>query len=153
MTASSDVTVHSPESHQTIPLNPLNIARQLWRQRQLLRQLTRRAVQQRFRGSVLGVLWAILNPILILLVYTFVFSIIMKVQWMGEGSHFIFAMNLYCGLIVFGIFSESVGTASGQVISNPSYVKKIVFPLEILPLASMGASIFFNLCSLVLLLV
>jgi len=102
---------------------------------------------------VLGLLWAILNPIFMLLVYTFVFSIILKVTWPGQTSHFVFAMNLYCGLIVYGIFSESVGSASTQVVSNPSYVKKIVFPLELLPLASMGASIFFNVVSLAILMV
>ncbi len=152
MTSSSDVVVRSPESHQSVSLNPWQIGRQLWRQRQLLRQLTNRAVQQRFRGSVLGLLWAILNPIFMLLIYTYVFGIILGVKWNGQGSHFVFAMNLYCGLIVYGIFSESVGSASTQVISNPSYVKKIVFPLEILPLASMGAAVVFNLFSLAILL-
>jgi lipopolysaccharide transport system permease protein len=148
----SDVVVHSAESHQSIPLNPWVIGRQLWQQRQLLRQLTNRTVQQRFRGSVLGLLWAILNPVFMLLVYTFVFGVILKVKWNGQGSHFVFAMNLYCGLIVYGIFSESVGTAATQVISNPSYVKKILFPLEILPLAALGGAIIFNLFSLAILL-
>jgi len=148
----SDIVVHTPESLQSVPLNPWRISALIWRQRQLLRQLTNRAVQQRFRGSVLGLLWAILNPVFMLLVYTYVFGIILNVRWNGEGGHFFFAMHLYCGLIVYGIFSESVGTASGQVISNPSYVKKIVFPLELLPLASMGASVIFNLFSLAILL-
>jgi lipopolysaccharide transport system permease protein len=152
MNSSSDVVVRSPESQQSVTLNPWQIFRQLWRQRQLLRQLTNRSVQQRFRGSVLGLLWAILNPIFMLLIYTYVFGIILGVRWNGQGSHFVFAMNLYCGLIVYGIFSESVGSASTQVISNPSYVKKIVFPLEILPLASMGAAVVFNLFSLSILL-
>ena len=148
MTLPTDVVVRHAESQETIPLNPWRIARQLWRQRQLLRQLTNRAIQQRFRGSALGLIWAILNPVFMLLVYTFVFGFIMRI-----GNGFAFSMNLYCGLIVFGIFSESVGSAATQVISNPSYVKKILFPLEILPVAAMGASIFFNLFSLAILLV
>lgn len=152
MSHSPDITIHTPESHHTIPLNPFRIAARLWAQRQLLRQLTNRSVQQRYRGSMLGLAWAILNPIFMLLVYTFVFGIILKVKWNGQGSHFFFAMNLYCGLIVYGIFSESVGSASIQVISNPSYVKKILFPLEILPLAGLGAAIIFNLFSLAILL-
>jgi len=152
MNSDSAVVVHSPESDQSVPLNPWRIVETIWRQRQLLRQLTNRAVQQRFRGSVLGLLWAILNPVFMLLIYTYVFGIILNVRWNGEGGHFFFAMNLYCGLIVYGIFSESVGTASGQVISNPSYVKKIVFPLELLPLASMGAAVIFNLFSVAILL-
>jgi lipopolysaccharide transport system permease protein len=152
ISASPDITIHTPDSHQAIPLNPFRIAAKIWTQRQLLRQLTSRAVQQRFRGSVLGLAWAILNPIFMLLIYTFVFGIILKVKWNGQGSHFFFAMNLYCGLIVYGIFSESVGQSSIQVTSNPSYVKKILFPLEILPLATLGAATVFNLFSLVILL-
>jgi lipopolysaccharide transport system permease protein len=153
MSVQNDVVVRSADSHQRVSLNPLRIVAELWQRRQLARQLTSRAVQQRFRGSVLGLLWAVLNPIFMLLVYTFVFSVIMKVRWNGQGSYFLFAINLYCGLIVYGIFSESVGGAATQVVSNASYVKKIIFPLEILPLATLGAGIFFNLFSLVLLLI
>jgi lipopolysaccharide transport system permease protein len=153
MNPSSDVVVHSPESRQSIPLNPWRICRQIWRHRQLLRQLTNRAVQQRFRGSALGLIWAMLNPIFMLLIYTLVFSVILTVKWNGQGSSFVFAMNLFCGLIVYGIFAESVGAASMQVLSNPSYVKKILFPLEILPLAGLGAAIVFNLFGLAILLV
>jgi lipopolysaccharide transport system permease protein len=152
MSAPSDVIIHAPETQQSITLNPFKICASLWRQRQLLRQLISRAVQQRFRGSALGILWAILNPILMLLIYTFVFGVILKVRWNGQGSTFFFAMNLYCGLIIYGIFSESVGGASGQILANPSYVKKIVFPLETLPIAMLGASFIFNLFSLVILL-
>ena len=152
MSVSTNVVIHSAETHEAVPLNPIKICARIWAQRQLLRQLTNRAVQMRFRGSVLGLLWAILNPIFMLLVYTFVFSVIMKIRWNGQGSTFFFAMNLYCGLIVYGIFAESVGSASIQILSNPSYVKKIVFPLEILPLAGLAASVFFNLFGLVILL-
>ncbi len=152
MSLSTNVVIHSAETHDAVPLNPIKICARIWAQRQLLRQLTNRAVQMRFRGSVLGLLWAILNPIFMLLVYTFVFSVIMKIRWNGQGSTFFFAMNLYCGLIVYGIFAESVGSASIQILTNPSYVKKIVFPLEILPLAGLAASVFFNLFGLVILL-
>jgi len=152
MSVSTNVVIHSAETHEAVPLNPIKICARIWAQRQLLRQLTNRAVQMRFRGSVLGLLWAILNPIFMLLVYTFVFSVIMKIRWNGQGSTFFFAMNLYCGLIVYGIFAESVGSASIQILTNPSYVKKIVFPLEILPLAGLAASVFFNLFGLVILL-
>jgi lipopolysaccharide transport system permease protein len=152
MSVSTNVVIHSAETHDAVPLSPIKICARIWAQRQLLRQLTNRAVQMRFRGSVLGLLWAILNPIFMLLVYTFVFSVIMKIHWNGQGNTFFFAMNLYCGLIVYGIFAESVGSASIQILSNPSYVKKIVFPLEILPLAGLAASVFFNLFGLVILL-
>jgi lipopolysaccharide transport system permease protein len=150
--STTDVVIHAPETQKSITLNPFTICSSLWRQRQLLRQLVSRAVQQRFRGSVLGLLWAILTPLLMLGVYTFVFVYIMQVKWNGQGSTFLFVMNLYCGLIVYGIFSESVGGASGQILANPSYVKKIIFPLEMLPIAMLGASLIFNFFSLVILL-
>jgi lipopolysaccharide transport system permease protein len=153
MTAASDVTIHAPETRQRVSLNPIAIAARFWQQRQLLRQLISRAVQARFRGSALGLLWAILNPILMLLVYTFVFGVILQGRWNGQGSTFFFAMNLYCGLIVYGIFSETVGSASTQILSNPSYVKKIIFPLETLPISVLGASLILNLFSLAILLI
>jgi lipopolysaccharide transport system permease protein len=154
MNPSSDVVIYSPQSHESIALSPWQIVRRLWRQRQLVRQLTNRAVQQRFRGSALGLLWAMLNPIFMLLVYSFVFSVVLRIRsWNGQGNSFLFSMNLFCGLIVYGIFSESVGAASLQILSNPSYVKKILFPLEILPLAGLAAAVVFNLFALVVLLV
>jgi lipopolysaccharide transport system permease protein len=152
MTA-SDVIIHAPETRQRVSINPITIVARLWQQRQLLRQLISRAVQARFRGSALGLLWAVLNPILMLLVYTLVFAIILQGRWEGQGSTFFFAMNIFCGLIVYGIFSETVGTASTQILSNPSYVKKIVFPLETLPISVLGASLILNLFSLAILLV
>ncbi|MGD0387367.1 MAG: ABC transporter permease [Tepidisphaeraceae bacterium] len=153
MNTSCDVVVHSAQTHESVPLNPWRICRRLWQQRQLLRQLTNRAVQARFRGSALGLFWGMLNPIFMLLVYIFVFSVVLRIRsWNGQGTSFVFAMNLFCGLIVYGIFAESVGAASMQVLSNPSYVKKILFPLEILPLAGLGAAIIFNLFGLVVLL-
>ena len=153
MIAPTDVVIHTPETQQRIDLNPITITARFWQQRQLLKQLIGRAVQQRFRGSALGLLWAILNPILMLLVYTFVFGVILKGHWEGNPSTFFFAMNLYCGLIVYGIFSESVGMPSTQILSNPSYVKKIVFPLEMLPISTLGASLVLNLFSLAILLI
>lgn len=113
-----------------------------WRNRKLIRQLVRRDFESRFRGSVLGVLWAILNPLLLLLVYTFVFSQVFKARWSVEiDSPAGFALVLFSGLIAFNIFSENFNAAPRMVLQNVSYIKKVVFPLEILPWVSLLTSL------------
>lgn len=115
---------------------------QLWQQRQLLRQLAWREVQSRYRGSWLGVLWSLLTPLLTLGLYTFVFSVVFESRWeAGKGTEIDFALNLFAGLIVFNLFAETVNAAPGLIINNPTYVKRVVFPLEMLPLARLLSSL------------
>ncbi len=117
-------------------------------------QLTRREVAGRYRGSMLGILWSLVNPVLMLAVYTFVFSVVFKTRWTegGDQSQISFAVTLFAGLIVFGIFSECVNRAPQLIVSQPNYVKKVVFPLEILPWVSLLAALFHAAISLVILL-
>jgi lipopolysaccharide transport system permease protein len=113
--------------------NPIKMATNLWGHRELIRQFTRRQVLQRYKGSYLGLLWSFATPLALLLVYTFVFSIIFEARWPGmeTGSRSEFALALFAGLIVFNIFAETLLAAPGLIVSNPNYVKKVVFPLEI----------------------
>jgi lipopolysaccharide transport system permease protein len=105
--------------------------------------LTRRGIQQRYRGSVLGVLWAFLTPLFMLFVFTFVFGVIFQSRWSADVNNtFEFAMVLFAGITTFALFSEIVGAAPGLVIGQPNLVKKVVFPLEILPLVSLGEALF-----------
>jgi len=124
--------------------------RSFWRNRGLIWQLTRRQVVGRYRGSVMGLAWSFFNPILMLLVYTFVFSAVFKARWGigAEESKINFAIILFVGLIIHGIFAECVNTAPGLILSNVNYVKKVVFPLEILPWVAMGSALFHALVSL-----
>lgn len=126
----------------------------LWRHRQLIWQMTRREVSARYRGSLLGLAWSFLNPLLMLLVYTFVFSVVFKARWGTDlnESRIDFAILLFAGMIVFGLFSETVNRAPGLIVSNVNYVKKVVFPLEILPWVSLGSVLFHSLVSLGVLL-
>jgi lipopolysaccharide transport system permease protein len=126
----------------------------LWRNRQLIWQMTRREVAGRYRGSLLGLAWSFLNPLLMLLVYTFVFSVVFNSRWSvsGNESKTDFAIILFAGMIVFGFFSEIVNRAPGLITSNVNYVKKVVFPLEILPWVSLGSVLFHSLVSLIVLL-
>lgn len=129
-------------------------AKGIWRHRHLVWQLTCREVVGRYRGSVLGIFWSFFNPVLMLTIYTFVFSVVFKARW-GDGgeSKFEFALILFAGLIVFNLFAECVNRAPSLVISNVNYVKKVVFPLEILPVVTLGAALFHCAVSLGVLLV
>ena len=130
-------------------ISPREMISCAWRNRGLIWQMTRREVVGRYRGSVMGVMWSFFNPVLMLVVYTFVFSVVFKARWNpGSDSKTEFALVLFAGLLVFSLFSECVGRAPSLVISNVNYVKKVVFPLEILPWIALGSALFHMTVSL-----
>ena len=110
--------------------------------RYLLSQIVRRNIASRYRGSALGLIWSVAQPLAMLGVYTFVFSFIFKVRWgvdtEGRGT---VAIILFCGLAVFNIFSESLTICCSVIHINPNYVKKVIFPLEILPLCQVISTV------------
>jgi lipopolysaccharide transport system permease protein len=142
-------------AHQIPSPTPAAMFRSFWRNRHLIWQMTRREVTARYRGSVMGLAWSLINPIIMLIVYTFVFSVIFNARWQtGENeSQADFAIILFAGLIVFGLFAEMVNRAPGQIVSNVNFVKKVVFPLEILSLVTLGSVLFHSLISLAVLLI
>jgi len=114
----------------------------------LLKVLIMREVLGRYKGSIFGLLWSFLNPVFMLLVYTFVFSVIFKARWGGgSDSKIEFALILFAGLIIFNLFAECLSRSSGLIIANANYVKKVVFPLEILPIVFLGSALFHALIS------
>ena len=140
-------------AHQDHPATPIAMFTSLWRNRQLILQMTRREIAMRYRGSVIGLAWSFINPLLMLIVYTFVFSVVFKARWgVEEESKTDFAIILFTGMIVFGLFAEIVNRAPGQIVSNTNYVTKVVFPLEILSWVSLGSVLFHSLISLSVLL-
>lgn len=141
--------------HVAQPTSLGAMASSLWCHRQLISRLTKREVVGRYRGSIIGLLWSFLNPIFMLVVYTFVFSVVFKARWgVGEDETKIqFAVVLFAGLIVHGLFAEVLNRAPNLILSNVSYVKKILFPLEILPGIAMGTALFHSTISLTVLLV
>lgn len=120
-------------------------------QRQLLKDLVTREIQSRYRGTVLGFAWLVVYPVLMMGVYSFVFGGVFKSRWTNQGSMGEFVIMLFCGLIVFTIFSEVANRAPSTITGNPNFVKKVVFPLELLPLVSLGAALFNALISFVIL--
>jgi lipopolysaccharide transport system permease protein len=129
-------------------LNPLLGIRILVKNKDLLRQMLRRGIASRYRGSALGFVWSFAHPLMMLAVYTFVFSVVFKARWgtehFGDNSA-AFPLIMFCGMAVFNVFSESVNTSTAIVVNNPSYVKKVVFPLEMLPLCNVLTSLVFGL--------
>lgn len=139
---------------QRWPVGPASLLTSFWRHRQLLWQLTLREMQGRYRGSWLGLAWSFVTPLLMLAIYTFVFAVIFSAKWgsrQGEGTAH-FAIVLFAGLIVYTMFAECVNRAPSLVLSSPSYVKKVVFPLELLPIPVVGSALFHAAVSVAVLL-
>jgi len=135
---------------QDFSASPREMVASFWRNRQLIKALVQRDVIGRYKGSYLGILWSFFNPILMLAVYTFVFSVVFKARWSGiSETKTEFALILFVGLIVFNLFSECITKAPNLIISNVNYVKKVIFPLEILPVVSLGSGLFHMIISLI----
>ncbi|MBC7488885.1 MAG: ABC transporter permease [Glaciimonas sp.] len=129
---------------QNFSASPREMVASLWRNRQLIRNLIQREVLGRYKGSVLGIFWSLVTPIFMLAVYTFVFSVVFKARWGagGSDSKTEFALVLFAGLMVFNLFAECIGGAPGLILGNVNYVKKVIFPLEVLPWVRMGSALF-----------
>lgn len=107
----------------------------IWTNRHLMGQLWKRDFLMRYKNGLLGVAWAVLNPLMMLVLYSFVFVIVFKMRWgSGPNSEGNFVVLLFTGLVVHGFFSEFVTRAPTIITGSVSYVKKVVFPLELLPL-------------------
>lgn len=140
---------------QTFPVLPHEIAVSLWRNRDLVAALIKREVIGRYRGSIMGMAWSFFNPLLMLAIYTFVFSVVFKARWGtggGDESKADFAILLFVGMIVHGLFAECINRAPALILSNVNYVKKVIFPLEILPWVAFGSALFHTVISVTVLL-
>lgn len=135
--------------HAVRSVSPIEAFRSVKENRSLIVSLVKREIVGRYRGSAMGLLWSFFNPVLMLAVYTFVFSVVFKARWAGGGdSKTEFALILFAGLMVFNLFSECINRAPGLILGNVNYVKKVVFPLEILPIVALGSAIFHFFISL-----
>lgn len=128
---------------QSFSLSPVGFIRSCWLNKSLLKTLIVREVMGRYQGSAFGLLWSFLNPLFMLIVYTFVFSVVFNAKWgTGSASKTEFALVLFAGLLVFNFFAECIGRAPSLIVQNSNYVKKVIFPLEILPVVVAGAALF-----------
>lgn len=140
--------------HAAQPTSFSSMVGTLWSHRQLIAQMTRREVVGRYKGSVMGLLWSFLNPIFMLVVYTFVFSVIFKAKWGGTGdeSKMQFAVLVFSGMVVQALFADILNRAPTLILANVNYVKKVVFPLETLVAIAAGSALFHAGASLMVLL-
>lgn len=109
----------------------------------LIIDLTRREISSRYKGSLFGYLWAVFTPLLMLLVYTFVFGSVFKSRWAGfDTSTGDFAIVLFIGMLTYNIFADSVSKAPWLITGNANFVKKVIFPVTILPIVGTLTAIF-----------
>lgn len=138
------------DPHTALPISFSALIRSFLHNRNLILQMTKREVIGRYKGSTMGLAWSLFNPLLMLAIYTFVFSEIFKFRWGDAGeqeSKAQFALILFVGIIILGFFSEVLNRAPTLILANVNYVKKVVFPLEILPITAIGAALFHSLIS------
>jgi lipopolysaccharide transport system permease protein len=130
--------------------------RPLWelpRRFDLIGSLVRREIAVRYKGSVLGIVWAILTPVVTIAIFTLIFAGIFKARFGASGSGWEFALYLFCGVLPWTAFSEAVQLSSQKIVSQANLVKRVVFPLEILPVAQVLASLATQLFGTIALLV
>ncbi len=131
--------------------NPIAMVQSLFRYRSLVDQLIRREIAIRYRGSFLGVLWSFITPILMLTIYTFVFGVVFKSRWRSDSTDQLeFAVVMFAGVVVHGFISECLTRAPSLIVNNANFVKKVVFPLEVLAWVSVGAALFHALIAMVI---
>jgi len=139
--------------HAAQPVSLLVMLSSLFGNRELIINMIRREVVGRYRGSIMGLLWSFINPVFMLVVYSFVFSVVFMARWSTVGENQVqFAVILFSGMTVHAFFAEIVNRSPAIVLNNVNYVKKVVFPLEILAVVNLGVALFHALISLFVLL-
>ena len=130
------------------PLFPF--AFDLWAQRELLWQFTLRNVELRHKGSHLGLIWSFRNPLLMLGLYVLVFGYVFGGSFgvRSDETKLDYALGVFMGLALFHFIGEVLATSPSLIVSNPNFVKKVVFPLEILPASGVGGAAFHMMVSL-----
>ncbi len=131
-------------------LGPFSFARVLWQHRELLWQFSLREVELRHKGSHLGLIWSVLNPLLMLSLYVFVFGYIFGGRFgiLPNETRIEYALGVFLGLSIFQYLAETISLSPNLVVINPNFVKKVVFPLEILPASAVNAATFHLMISL-----
>ena len=130
-------------------------AADLWKHRKLLWQFTLRNVELRHKGSHLGLIWSFLNPLLMLGLYVYVFSYIFGGNFgiLPNETRIDYGLGIFLGLTIFHLVSEVLAVSPTIIVGNPNFVKKVVFPLEILPVAQVASALFHMFISLALVLI
>ncbi|MCC7387764.1 MAG: ABC transporter permease [Phycisphaerales bacterium] len=124
-------------------LGPIPMARALWANRELTTQFAARNIRGRYKGQALGSAWSLLDPLMLLAIYTFVFGVIFRrVDAAGDGGIARYALEVFGGILIFGVFRDTVGAAPFLIVSHANFVKKVVYPLETLVVSQLLVALF-----------
>lgn len=142
-------------SNSKAKVSPRTMIAAIFKHKNLIHQMAKREILGRYKGSALGLLWSVITPMVMLVIYTFLFSVVFKAKWNtgGDESKYEFAIILFAGLLTHTFLAEVLNKSPGLITGNVNYVKKVVFPLEILPVINVLCSIFNTIISIVVLLV
>lgn len=126
-----------------------------WHHRDLILTLAKREIRGRYKGSVFGLMWSFLSPLLLLSVFTFVFGEIFQARWAGSdrAGGLDFAAAMFAGYLIHLFFSECIGRAPSLILGNVNYVKKVRFPLEVLAVVTVISALFHLLAAYIILLI
>jgi len=132
------------------------IWRPLWQlpsRAELIFSFAKRELLGRYKGSVLGVAWAVLTPVVMIAIFTFIFAGIFGARFGANDSHWDYALYLFCGLLPWSMFQESLQQSANTIVAHSNLVKRVVFPLETLPaaqvLAALGNQLFATIALLI----
>lgn len=141
--------------HASHSSSPIAMMRSIWYHRRLIQQMTWREISGRYKGTIFGLAWSFFHPMMMLTIYTFVFSSVFKVRWGIDRiqTETEYALILFLGLIIHALFAEVVNRSPTLILSNTNFVKKVVFPLEILTIINLATALFHALISITILLV
>src|ERR1041384_1662507 len=107
----------------------------------LILSLARRELVARYKGSALGIAWAVLTPVVMIAIFTFIFAGIFEVRFGANDSHWDYALYLFCGLLPWTMFQEAIQQSANTIVAHSNLVKRVVFPLEALPAAPVFAAL------------
>lgn len=140
-------------SLRSLLIQPYVLVKSLYANRALLVSMVKRDLSGRYKSSTMGLAWSVITPLMLLAVYTSVFGGILQTKWGGLTNTLDYALQLFCGLTLFGMVSETLARSPGVLIAHSSYVKKVIFPLEILPPIVVSGAVFHAIISLGVLIV
>lgn len=134
------ITAEGRSERDSLLTGPFSALTSRW---SLTREMTQRDIKGRYRGASFGLLWSLISPFLMLCVYTLAFGYVLKSRWPGaSGDIFEFAMILFIGLIVHGFFAECISRSPNLIVGNSNLVKRIIFPLQLLPWTAVLSALF-----------
>jgi len=133
----------------------MNIFKIIKNNKDLITQLTKREILGRYKGSKIGIFWSLLNPLIMLVIYTFIFTVVFQARWTPNelvDTKGQFALLIFVGMIIQNLFAEIINRAPNTILSNVNYVKKVVFPLEVLSIVNTLTAVFHLMISVFVLI-